>query len=345
MGCTNITANNLQWLQKKATRMYGHGNELAILQKEKVRRIEGRILQFVLMHYKKGIGHILLAKLVGIDRKNLTPHINRLIEKKLIRREDGKRGRYFPTEEAYKDARLSAYLFGTNFIKLLGRDNLVTNNERRENIIPGGYCLDFTGYRHYFEPKFRENDRLEHCIFEFSNKVGSFITFVLIQALNPENKQIIKSEEHVENDTLIQEWIKGACLSIMPFLVSEFRDSLYKARGKYQSYNEYLKRLKRKPELALSKYESNEVERAFARIYPLLNYELDKMIKELSLNTESLKQFIDEMEEKWKTHETCKHEFGKSTYTLEGYGRQCTKCHYIEKLQKPISKRQKKKLE
>src|SRR5207253_3651249 len=121
------------------------------------------------------------------------------------------------------------------------KECLVTTHKKLEvsdNTIPGWYCLDFTAYRHYFEPKFREEDRLEHSIFEFSNLIGAFITFVLIQATNPKNNRIINSKENVKRDELIQEWIKTVILPVIPHLAAEFRDSIYDALRKYQKYHE-----------------------------------------------------------------------------------------------------------
>jgi hypothetical protein len=74
--------------------------------------------------------------------------------------------------------------------------------------IPEWYCLYFTGYKHYFEPKFSEKDELERCVFEFSNKIGAFITFVLMHAMNPDNKKIINSKENIEKDELIRNGLK-----------------------------------------------------------------------------------------------------------------------------------------
>jgi predicted transcriptional regulator len=260
-----------------------------------VRKVEGEILQIILKNSTTGIGHIELAKMVGLNRKNLTPYTRRLIQKKLIRRESGKQGKYYSTEEAYKDARLSAHVFGGNLTwnLLRKRKYFVTNDERLEvtdNTVPGWYCLNFTGYRHYFEPKFREEDRLEHFIFEFSNLIGAFLTFVLIQATNPKNNQIISSKENVERDELIQDWIKSAVSSIIPDLVGEFRDSIYQAMGKYQLYYEKTRLMKRKFKYSLSRFDSADAEKAFTRVYPLLGYELKKMITDLLSERES---FID----------------------------------------------------
>jgi DNA-binding MarR family transcriptional regulator len=95
--------------------MYGENNKQTTFQTDRVRKSEGKILQIILMNGKNRVPHIQLAKIVGLDRKNLTPYIKRLNGKKLIRRESGRQGKYFPTEEAYRDTRLSGNVFGRNF--------------------------------------------------------------------------------------------------------------------------------------------------------------------------------------------------------------------------------------
>ena len=49
-----------------------------------------------------GIGHLELAHKVGINRKNLTPHIRRLMGKNLVVRASGKRGKYYPASKEYR---------------------------------------------------------------------------------------------------------------------------------------------------------------------------------------------------------------------------------------------------
>ena len=60
----------------------------------------------------------------------------------------------------------------------------------------------------------------------FSNKIGAFITYILIHAMNLRNEHIIRSDEtDLDRDALVQEWTKNAVLSIIPFLLVKFKDS------------------------------------------------------------------------------------------------------------------------
>ena len=169
------SSDNLEWLREKAERIYGEHNKRATLPEDRIRVKEIKILKTILLNHNTGVQHIRLAKEAGLDRKNLTPYTHRLIERKLIRRESGRQGKYFPTEEAYNDARLSAELFGINIrLKLLRKNDLVTTNKKIDLIAPNWVSLNSSRYKHYFVPKFREDDKLEHAIFEFSNKIGDF---------------------------------------------------------------------------------------------------------------------------------------------------------------------------
>lgn len=106
--------------------------------------------------------------------------------------------------------------------------------------------------------------------------------------------------------------------------------------GKYQQYYEKSRLMKRKSKYSLSRLDSADAQKTFTRVYPLLDYELKKMITDLPNERESFIDATEKMEEKWKKQEDCKHEFGQPTYTLTGYGRQCSKCYYIEKVKKSV---------
>ena len=114
---------------------------------------------------------------------------------------------------------------------------------------------------------------LEALLFELSNRIGGFITYILIQAMNPNNiGKIIKSKEKsIEKDSLIDEWIHKAISSVIPFLGRNFKDSVYKALGKFPtSYEKRIKYMSKRPFLKFDKKMANESDNAFARLYPLL---------------------------------------------------------------------------
>jgi predicted transcriptional regulator len=339
MGHAKISSDKLNWLREKAEQIYEDGRKEPTFQEENIRKKEARILEILIMNNKKGVHHIELAKKIGIDRKNLTPYMERLVAKKLVRREAGRQGKYFPTEYAYRDTRLSSDVFGSKFRSgLLKKDILVTTKKRREYLIPPEYCIDFTIYRKYFEPKFTEQDRIERTLFEFSNKIGAFITFTLIQAMSGDNKHLIFSKENVARDVLIEEWIKNAILPVIPALAWEFTTAAYKSLGKFpKNYKSEVKFMSKRPRFLFSNNDARILAGAFTRIYPLISYELEKILNELPNATDSFKAQLEYIEQEIKEQQSCNHEFGQPTDTLYGYARQCSKCHchYIESVKTP----------
>jgi DNA-binding MarR family transcriptional regulator len=59
---------------------------------EYFKKIDEKILHNIKQH--KEIGHLELARLVNLDRKNLGAHMKRLIKKGIVKRGSGKQGKY-----------------------------------------------------------------------------------------------------------------------------------------------------------------------------------------------------------------------------------------------------------
>jgi hypothetical protein len=128
----------------------------------------------------------------------------------MIIRAPGKHGRYFQIVNVYQNTILAASIFSKAAISKLNLENASTYSED------------------YFSFKSGEESGLEKALFEFSNKIGAFITYVLIQAMNPRNEDIIRSEEKdLDRDALVQEWTKNAILTIVPFLLGAFKDAIF----------------------------------------------------------------------------------------------------------------------
>jgi predicted transcriptional regulator len=284
-----------------------------------------------------GISHDRLSKEVYLDPKNLGPYIKELIKEGLAKKDKGLRGKYFPTEEAYKDQLLNAYLFGNNFRRnILQKDRVITTDRKVEYIIPfPPHCRDFTIYRHYFEPKFDERSELEHNLFEFSNKIGAFITYFLIQIMDVDR---IKLTSNRSTDFLLEELVRKAVSTIIPYVMSIFKDSVYKSAGKYPlTHEDKVKYLEKKPRYVFEKDTIRELRRSFVRIYPLMSYEFEKIDESLSDELESFKEHLKYMRKKWKRQEVCKHEYNLPVMTIHGYcGKQCNKCHHIARVKDSV---------
>jgi hypothetical protein len=154
--------------------------------------------------------------------------------------------------------------------------------------------------------------------------------------MSHDNRHLIFSEENIAIDELVEEWVKNAILAVIPALVWKFRVVAYKSLDNYpKSYESKVKFMSKIPRFLFSKHDSNLLSGAFTRIYPLINYELEKILNELPNATNTYKAQLEYYEQKIKQQESCKHEYGQPTDTLLGYGRQCSKCHDIERLKEP----------
>ena len=79
----------------------------------------------------------------------------------------------------------------------------------------------------YFQPKFRTKDVIEEALFSFSNRIGAFVTYVLITAMDSDNKFLESASEN-ERDGLVREWISIALSpAIKSRLLWQFNDLIY----------------------------------------------------------------------------------------------------------------------
>ena len=298
---------------------------------------ENAILEVIMLYgMKGGISHNQLAHIANLDRKSLRKYTQHLMKDGKIRR-DGIHGRYFPTEEAYKDPLLNATLFGDDFrFRLLDKkqdlvlcNQIITDFELKKEI-------DCTSYTDLYKPMFTPEDEVERALFEFSNRIGAFITYALIQAMNPDNNKTSLSTRG--QDEIVKKWAQNSISRILPFLVKNFNDFAYRAIDQYpHGYEEQVKFMEKSPRFILDKLIISRLLTAFGKLYPRLSYEFDKMVMNLPKASENYKRYMEEMHEKWKRQQSCEHVYnGPPTMTLYGYyGKQCFKCHYIKRVKNP----------
>jgi predicted transcriptional regulator len=134
-----------------------------------VRKKEGKIMEVISAHHDKGIAHLKLASIVKIDRKNLTPYMKRLRRKGLVKREKGKQGKYYPTTKGNRGASITADIFSKAAAGMI-----LANKD---------FPMDSPFLRNIVTDK-----PFEYALVMFSNKIGSIITYFLIQSMNPANK-------------------------------------------------------------------------------------------------------------------------------------------------------------
>jgi DNA-binding MarR family transcriptional regulator len=310
-------------LESLVRNSYGEENKKATFPGDKIRRKEGEILKLIIRNSRFGISRKDLADSVRIDRKNLGQYIKRLTGRELITRAPGKHGRYFPSVNVYQSTILAASLFGEVAISKLDLEDAST-----------------------------ERSALGEALLDFSNKIGAYITYILIQAMNPRNEHIIRSEEKdLDRDALVHEWTKNAILTIVPFLLGAFKDAIFldlnsikpsdldpkKVDGVVEDY------ILKKPFYQMKAETIIELEQNFETIYPLLKYRFDEIMRGLPLATKNYQTAqsvrTDHFCMRQKVENSCKHEFriakGRSVlfdgsrYTVPNLDKilHCPKCH------------------
>jgi hypothetical protein len=115
----------------------------------------------------------------------------------------------------------------------------------------------------------------EQMLLEFSNRIGAFATFCILQTLNPDNKTI-KSQvtDHVDRDTIARVWLRNCMSHFFTFLLIKYRDAINNVVGQ----SPY--RLQPEKSILSKKKVYPEVEKRERQLYILNQDTIDKMLKE-----------------------------------------------------------------
>ena len=170
-----------------------------------VRKTEGRIMEVITAHRDSGIVHLRLAHILKIDRKNLTPYMKRLRSKGLVKRGKGKQGNYYPSTRGNRGTSITADIFSEAAAGMILADK--------------DFPIDSPFLRNMVTDK-----PFEYALVMFSNKIGSIITYFLIQSMNPDNKIMGDTKNDEEKDLNVQRWIDYAISSLRPVLLPVFKE-------------------------------------------------------------------------------------------------------------------------
>jgi hypothetical protein len=189
--------------------------------------------------------------------------------------------------------------------------------------------IDYTTYLNYFEPKFTAESKLEEIIFEFSNQVGGYITYLYLQLMNPDNKIIFhsRSQKEYNKSDVIMEWISNAISSGLPEMFTKFRNKSLKF------LHSHAKIIKSTPlwVYEFDKETNTKLSTAFDRLYPRINHGLEDIMNDLPHAASSHKQFLRELDKRSKKQETCNHKWSKPIISRHGlHLRTCSKCELTE---------------
>jgi hypothetical protein len=294
-------------------------------QKE-TRRTEDRIMELITVNRKNGIAHQELARIIRIDRKNLRKYMSRLIARGLVLRGSGLQGKYYPAVKEYRETSISAEILGS----ALASTVLEKNNPRIKS------------------PLFRRSEQeIENALFEFSNKVGAIITYLLIQSMNPLNKISGNTKNSVEKDLNVETWIDDVISSLRFALLPSIKEhvGIYLESLSEDSINSdgsinykkdalaYLKYLYGRPRYELSNTIISELMMAFSTLYPNLSKELERIRSVLPQLVAEEVEHWEYMGNKLEHQKVCRHEYRTPTNKalLEEYDndqiKHCQKCH------------------
>ena len=160
-----------------------------------------------------GISTKELEKETGLNHDTISRHCKDLIGKSRIKKKN-KKGRYHLTDEAYGDTTIRAWLLESKLtIKLM---NVVAENEN-------AFC---TVDKKYLE-KYHADDL---SLFKFANRIGAYITYLMIEALRPNSWDYFISGETTKGKSkLVSEWIENVIQPARLFRI--FSDSLAVNKG------------------------------------------------------------------------------------------------------------------
>jgi predicted transcriptional regulator len=319
-----------EWFNKKIEIEYG-GERLADTPRQNsVRKSESKIIEILRANRDSGIAHLELAKIVGINRKNLTPYMERLRSKGLVKREKGLRGRYYPTTKEHRGTSINADVLSETIT------SRILANE------------DFPISSPFFKNRTDDNySKLEIALFKFCNKVGAIITYLLIYSMNSSNKIDGEAKSEEEKDLNVQSWLDDAIMLLSHALLPCFKDSMVpflsslnegclnpdnSINNQRMAQNVFDYSFKR-PYYILEPLVISELMTGFSLLYPKLSNELDVIKFNLP---RLIRQEIDHWEHivnELNQQKICRHEYETpaNKKKLDDYDndkiKHCHKCH------------------
>jgi predicted transcriptional regulator len=290
-----------------------------------VRKREHEI-QRIILKYDDGISHGKLARTIGINRKNLQPYMKRLVDKRLTTRGEGLHGKYYPTTKARRGISLTADILAKSFVSsILDNDKFLIDNPT-----PNTYPSKFS--------------ELEREVLKLSNMFGGFITYTLIQSMNPENKIAQSSSNALEKDIVVQAWLEDTISIFIQNILSRFKDRVFPHLESIdggippnasdseifdKAAKDYLKFFHKRPFFTLDQRFISELINCFSNLYPNLGHNLERIRSELPNLLAQEVNHIRYVAEKAKLQKTCTHKYKRplnESYDDHRF-EHCQKCH------------------
>ena len=310
--------------------------------------LEDEMYSIICIHTikNKGISHQDLADSMHMDRKSIRPYKKRLIENGLII--ENKNGLITSRYDTVHPI-LNAEVIAQSFIYLLFEKHrpLVINEEKFTNLYDKGINkevdADFTTYKKLFNSNFSDNSINERKLFEFSNQVGAFITYSIINALNPDNHDPGSSSQ--VTTAIIKKMISNSVNKILPVLIKNFQDIFIESNNIKKISDNSLASYENDPNDTFNELQRTEIYNAFTNLYPLITYEFEKWVDKRYSFRDLLKNippreeyyydiYLESIKRKQrvtKEQKACLHDFKPPIKTNTGiFIIQCSKCKFIK---------------
>jgi hypothetical protein len=296
--------------------------------------LEQEILDTIIYYGKSGIPKKVLLEIVKADQSTIYRITRKLeLEDKIKTVRQGQRTTYYMnTDNVYIDSTIGASIVNRKYVaNIIGQKGIVLAN----NYQAYPEHIDYATYTKYFQPKFSKESKFEEALFEFSNQIGAYITYLFILLSDPRN-EIIFPYSHKKGNVnnlmnrseLIDEWLRNAISSGLSGMLTKFWFKFLKNVG----LKEKAVVVNARPfwNYELDKDSIKILLAAFSRLYPRINHELNGIFDNLPRSIESRKEFVSELEEWYKQQESCEHEWGKPN--KKSHVKQCVKCKYVQKI-------------
>jgi hypothetical protein len=184
-------------------------------------------------------------------------------------------------------------------------------------------------------------------LFQFSNKVGAIITYLLIQSMNPLNKFSSNTKNLVESDLNVEAWIDDVITTLRPALLPTIKEHVgpYLERLSQGVVNSdgsinyskdigaFAKYLYGRPSYELTDTIISELMMTFSTLYPNLSKKFERIRSVLPQLVAKEVEHWEYMENKFELQKVCRHDYRTLTNkTLsEEYAddqiKHCRKCH------------------
>jgi len=293
----DISLKNLKELIKKS-------NEKRADYYQQLKNDKEEFIFNIIKFYSKkgGILHKEIAEIMEMDRKSIRPYVNRLKQKGLIKKNDI--GKYIFINNFYDNPIFNAEVYAQSFILLLNHSYrlenqkfVILNDDNKEFFdVDTGETqkVNFTTYKNIysFKPCFTEKDKLQKSLFEFSNQIGSFIIYLLIYAMNPENYNVKLSSKDYKN--IVRRIVNNGINNIIPFLIEKFFSVFHYDNNNITISNNNWN--SEEQNILLQEDNLKELIKVFNDLYPLITFEFEKTLDKRYIYKNILKHIPPQIE-------------------------------------------------